>query len=140
MTEGEESGTQTERATPSSGERRALRPATIELIREALEQYRAHNTGFIERWFPGIAQRGSVDYDDIERISTDQADAMRYALAQSYRYLRRQDDQTRGRSQSQLLREDDEDGPSQHLVKARQYAETLHELCVVFGMTNPLEG
>ena len=140
VTEGEESETQAERATPNNSDRRALRPAIVELIREALEQYRAHNPAFIERWFPAIAQRGSVDYDDIERMSPDQADAMRYALAQSFRYLRRQDDQARGRSRSQLLNEGSDDEPSQHLVKARQYAEALHELCAIFGMADPLEG
>ena len=140
MSEETESGAEAERTEPSGVERRPLRPAVVELIREALEQYRAHNAGFVERWFPQIAQRGAVDYDDIERMSPEQADAMRYMLAQSYRYLRRQDDQARGRSKSQLLEDEGDDEPTQHRVKARQYAEALHELCAVFGMTDPLEG
>ncbi len=139
MKEEAENGTAAERTEPKGVERRPLNPATVELIREAMEQYRSHNTRFIERWFPQIAERGYVDYDDIERMTPGQADAMRYALAQSYRYLRRQDDQTRGRYEANLLGEG-EDEPTQHKVKARQYAEALHELCTIFGMTDPLEG
>lgn len=120
-------------AGPSSPGRK-LRPSTVEAIREDLERQRAFSAQFLERYFPRIANRGSVEYEDIDEMTLDQADAMSYSLAKSIRSFKKDAGRARARGVALLKDESNGDDADQYEIKGRQYAAALRDLCAVFGL------
>ncbi|MGI0054585.1 MAG: hypothetical protein ACREBZ_02545 [Thermoplasmata archaeon] len=126
-----------EHATKPEPKGHRLRPLSVEVIREVLTQGYEHSPQFVEHWFSIIAQRGAVTYSDVEEMTDDQADALRYEMARNYRYFLRQDGILRGKTEGRLLGEPNAE-PTHHAVKAKQYAEALKDLCRVFEFEFPL--
>jgi len=58
-------------------EPRKLSPGSVETIRNGLFYYRTERPAWIERYFPAIARRGYIDYDDIDAMSKEQAEPPR---------------------------------------------------------------
>jgi hypothetical protein len=123
-------------AQPSPGKK--LRPSSVEAIREDLERQRAFSVQFIERYFPKIATRGSVEYSDIDDMTIDQADAMSYSLAKSIRSFKKDAGRARARGVGFLKDEGNGDDSDQYEIKGRQYAAALRDLCAVFGLDPPV--
>src|SRR5207237_8014645 len=51
---------------------RKLSPGSVETIGNGLFYYRTDRPAWIERYFPAIAQRGDVDYEDFDEMSEAQ--------------------------------------------------------------------
>jgi hypothetical protein len=118
------------------GER--LRASTVEALKEDLERQKAFGAQFLERYFPEITARGSVDYSDIDHLTPHQADAMAYSLARSIRQFKKDAGRQRARGVTLLKEENGEDEGEQYEIKARQYAAAVRDLCTVFGLEAPL--
>ena len=67
-------------------EPRKLSPGSVETIRNGLFYYRTERPAWIERYFPAIARRGYIDYDDIDAMSKEQAEATRLLLTDGLVY------------------------------------------------------
>ena len=65
---------------------RKLSPGSVETIRNGLFYYRTDRPAWIERYFPAIAQRGYIDYEDIDAMSEEQAGATRLLLTDGLVY------------------------------------------------------
>lgn len=126
-----------ERAKPSRNGR-DLRPSTAEALKEDLERQRQFSAQFIERYFPKIADRGSVDYSEIDEMTYAQADAMVYSLAKSIRSFKKDAGRARARGVGFLKDETNGDDADQYEIKAKQYSAALRDLCTVFGIEPPL--
>lgn len=115
-----------------------LRASTVEALKEDLERQKAFGAQFLERYFPEIVSRGSIDYSDIDRMTPRQADAMVYSLARSIRQFKKDAGRQRARGVALLKEENGEDEGEQYEIKARQYAAAVRDLCAVFGIEAPL--
>ncbi len=123
-------------AIDTAGEPKELRPGTVETIRTLLAKQREFQPSWLERYFPGIPQRGSVEYADIEQMTPRQADAMRHNLIEQIIYAKRQIRKIRGRG-SPTAREEDSDD-TEWPVRAQLYDEALRDLCETFGLRYPM--
>lgn len=116
---------------------RSARASTIEVIRDHLEFKRAKEFAFIERYFPSVADRGSLEYADIEGMDERQADVLAYDMGKAVRYFRSRN-QVQRAGIAQFSKEDAESEPSPFSIKARQYTVALRELCNVYGLECPV--
>ncbi len=63
-----------------------LRPGTVEALWGLLELQWRFRPRWIERYLPAIAERGTLDYGDIEGITPNQAHALRSLLLEQIAY------------------------------------------------------
>lgn len=114
---------------------KALNPGTVETIRTLLNTQREFQPSWVERYFPEIMARGSVDYADIERMTPLQAAAVRHQLIEQIIYAKKQMRKSRVRGVS--IREDSDSEESEWPVRAELMDEALADLCAVFGLRYP---
>jgi|SRR2546426_4717364 len=123
---------------PTSCEPKALGPGSVETIRNALEYRRAQRTAWIERYFPEVAQRGYLDYADIERMDRHQAEAVRYLLVDQILFWRMKKRKAQISSVTFLPDPRDQDRDLEWRIRLRLSCEALAELCSIYSLENPL--
>jgi hypothetical protein len=116
------------------GRRRPLRPSSTEAIKEDLERQRAFSPQFVDRHFPEILARGSIEYRDIDEMTLDQADAMSFSLAKSIRSFMKDAGRARARGVGFLKDQTNGDDAEQYDIKAKQYSAALKDLCDAYGL------
>ena len=115
-----------------------LKPSTSEVAKEDLGRQLAFQAPFVPRHFPEVAQRGRVEYRDIDYMTKEQADAMVYSLAKSVRSFKKGGHQRAVPGLGLLEPEEAEDKTDRYEIKAKQYVAALRDLCQVFGLESPL--
>jgi len=120
-------------------EPRKLRPGSVETIRNGLFYYRTERPAWIERYFPAIARRGYIDYEDIDGMSEDQAEATRLLLADGLVYWLSKLRKTRAAGVSLFLeRSDDEDAGLECQIQIKKHKEALADVCRAYDLTDPV--
>ena len=113
---------------------RSLRPITVEIIREELERKRAFPGELVDLYFPTVAERGSVEDNDIGEMTRAQADALSYSLAKGYRSFSKDSQRLQSNGEGLSL-----DGGilfvNHYEINARQYAIALRDLVDKFDLT-----
>jgi len=64
-----------------------LLPSTVEVIRGELKRQLPFRGEFVDRYFPAVRKRGSVEYIDIEIMTRPQAEALAFSLDRSIRHF-----------------------------------------------------
>jgi len=122
-----------------SREPRDLSPGSVETIRNALEYCRSERPVWIERYFPEVAQRGYLEYADVEQMDGRQAEAVRYLLADQIMFWRMKRRKAQASSVTFGPEEiGDQDRDLEWRIRLRLSSEALAELCCVYSLQNPL--
>jgi hypothetical protein len=111
----------------------------VETIRDQLEFYRTQRPRFVERYFPLIAERGYVEHSDVDVLTSQQAEAVRYMMVSSIMYGKGRVAKERARAVSFASEEiDDPDDrntcSTPWSLRVRLLEEALDDLCRVFGL------
>ena len=129
-----------DRNGPAPGPGPRLGAEALATLMRVLQYYLEYEREFVTMFFPEIVERGYVASSDVAELTARQADALRPLLADSVRYFRRQEaKQPSRRTPSTLEPTRDDAERSSTSKKARLWANALQELCLSFGLRNPLE-
>lgn len=125
-----------------SGERscgpRRLHPGSVETIRNGLYWYVTKRRSFVERYFPAAAQRGTVEYEDIDMMNLEQAEAARVLLEEGLTHWQSKSRKLRALAASPFRdRSSNEDPNLDCRIQIRRHMEALKDLCGVYGLSNP---
>ena len=116
-------------------EPRKLSPGSVETIRNGLFYYRTDRPAWIERYFPAIAQRGYIDYEDIDAMSEEQAGATRLLLTDGLVYWLSKLRKTRAAGISLLPnRPAEEDLGLECQIQVKRHKEALADVCRAYDL------
>ena len=114
---------------------RKLSPGSVETIRNGLFYYRTDRPAWIERYFPAIAQRGYIDYDDIDAMSKEQAEATRLLLTDGLVYWLSKLRKIRAAGISLLPnRPAEEDLGLECQIQVKRHKEALADVCRAYDL------
>ena len=114
---------------------RKLSPGSVETIRNGLFYYRTERPAWIERYFPAIARRGYIDYDDIDAMSKEQAEATRLLLTDGLVYWLSKLRKTRAAGISLLPnRPAEEDLGLECQIQVKRHKEALADVCRAYDL------
>src|SRR5437867_9819394 len=121
-----------------SREPRDLSPGSLETMRNALEYCQSDRPVWIERYFPEVAQRGYLEYADIEQMDRRQAEAVRYLLADQIMFWRMKRRKAQASSVAFVTDEiSDPDRDLEWRIRLRLSSEALAELCCAYSRQSP---
>jgi hypothetical protein len=110
-----------------------LRASTVETVFKLLETQLEFRFDWVERFFPEIGARERVEYSDIDRLTAEQADAIRRLLLEQEAYGWK-----RIRRRPSILPEPDEE-VKEWKLRIGLYREALADLCACYGLPPPKE-
>ncbi len=106
-----------------------------------LEMQYVHRTRWIERYFPNIANRGTLSYEDIDKITTTQAEALCQLLIEEMWFYQDRLRKFAARKVSFKEPEDTEsDAENKLALRIRLCRDALSDVCLAYQLENPLEG
>lgn len=115
-----------------------LNPGTVETIRLLLTTQQEFQPAWLERYFPEAAKKGGVGYQEVEKMTLTQAQAVRHLLIEQIIYARKQMRRSRGRGGGHGQGAPDEgDEGSEWPIRAELDNEALKDLCAAFGLAYP---
>jgi hypothetical protein len=123
----------------TSREPRTLGPGSVETIRNALEFCRSDRPVWFEHWFAKVAERGYLEYEDIEGMDARQVEAVRHLLADQIMFWRMKRRKAQASGVSFLP--DDSADPDRDLewrIRLGLAREALADLCRVYSLPNPI--
>ncbi len=122
--------------------RTALKPSTVETIRDQLEFQRYQRPSWIDYHFTAIAERNTaVTYEDVEGMTETQVDSVRHLLATQVlhgRQVIRKRKAARISLLSNYKGTDDNAREDEWPIRVKQLEEALRDLCAVYGLSCPL--
>ncbi len=119
-------------------EPRALRPGSVETIRNGLFFYMTKRPSFVERYFPAAAQRGTLEYRDIDRMSPEQAEAGRVLLEEGLTHWLSKSRKIQATRASIFCEQSSAEEPDLECrIQIRRHREALKDLCAAYGLADP---
>ena len=114
---------------------RKLSPGSVETIRNGLFYYRTERPAWVERYFPAIARRGYIDYEDIDAMSKEQAEATRLLLTDRLVYWLSKLRKTRAAGISLLPdRPAEEELGLECQIQLKRHKEALADVCRAYDL------
>ncbi len=127
--------------TPTEERQGTLAPGSVETLWYLLQMQYEHRTRWIERYFPKIADRGTLTYEDIDGMTRSQAEAVRHLLTEETLYMQAKRRKVAARGVAFRDAEDTvEERNREYALRIRTYEDALADVCRVYRLDSPHGG